>query len=56
MNKLERDIIRINFYSNQELLVAVGSFDDYVKSNGRRSEVFEMDDDEQLIGCELDYD
>jgi hypothetical protein len=46
--------MRINFYSGKELLVRVGWQDDgYVDWNGRRREVFEIADDEQLIGCEL---
>ncbi len=48
----------INFYSGQENLVQVGSHYD-VKKWGRRVEIFEIADDEQLIGAELyhgDYD
>ena len=33
-----------------------GQSDAYVKKWGGRREVFEIADDEQLIGCELDYD
>ena len=43
-----------NFYHYHEKLVAVGCTDKVVEKFGGRREVFEMADDEQLIGCELD--
>jgi len=43
----------INFYSGQETLVQVGEPDWYVNINGGRVEIFEIADDEQLIGAEL---
>ena len=46
--------LQINFYSGQETLVQVGASDDRViKRYGGRVEIFEIEDDEQLIGCEL---
>ena len=52
----EVDIIRINFYSGDELLVQTGlDDDDYVKEYGGRVESFEIAADEQLIGAELYY-
>ncbi len=52
----EVDIIRINFYSGDELLVQTGlDDDDYVKEYGGRVESFEIAADEQLIGAELHY-
>ncbi len=50
----EDSILRINFYSGQETLVNVGADDWFVKKYGGRVEIFEIADDEQLIGCELD--
>jgi hypothetical protein len=47
-------IYQINFYHHTERLVAVGKHDDYVKKNGKRKEVFDIAEDEQIIGCELD--
>ena len=35
--------------------MAVGWNDDLVKNNRGREEIFEIDKDEQLIGCEIDY-
>ena len=55
IEKFERSIVQINFFSGEERLVAVGLFDDYDKSWGGRRETFEMAADEQLIGCELDH-
>jgi hypothetical protein len=49
----EWNILRINFYSEQETLCKVGYGDDWVKSYGRRVEIFEIAADEQLIGAEL---
>ena len=34
--------------------MAVGGSDDYVESRAGRVEVFEIADDEQLIGCKID--
>ncbi len=45
--------MQINFYHGQESLVAVGINDERVKILGGRVEVFEIAEDEQLIGCEL---
>ena len=45
----------MNFYHHKERLVAVGEDDDdYVAEYGGRVEVFEIADNEQLIGCRLD--
>jgi hypothetical protein len=46
-------IVQINFYSGQERLVGVFLDDDYVKKDARRVELFEIADDEQLIGAQL---
>jgi hypothetical protein len=54
MHKNEHNINQINFFHHQERLVAVGENDDYVKKYCKRREVFDIADDEQLIGCELD--
>ncbi len=55
INKSTQYIMRINFYTGQKRLVLVGNdYDDYVKEYGGRIEIFEIADDEQLIGCELD--
>ena len=51
----ETFLIQINFYSGQELLVAVGRNDKWVKFCGGRVETFEIAADETLLGCELDY-
>jgi hypothetical protein len=45
----------MNFYRHQERLVAVGHNDDKVKKYGGRREVLDVADDEQIIGCELEY-
>ena len=42
--------IQINFYHNEERLVAVND----THSGNERREVFDILDDERLIGCELD--
>ena len=52
-NKLRHTIMRINFYHSKERLVEVGDGDRYVSHKGGRIDVFEIADDEQLIGCEL---
>ena len=54
IDKNERCFLQINFYHHTERLVAVGKHDDYVKKNGKRKEVFDIAEDEQIIGCELD--
>ena len=44
----------MNFYSHGERLVAVGYDEDWVKrKESGRKEVFNIAEDEQLIGCEL---
>ena len=49
-------ILRINFYHQQQRLVMLGETDDEeVNYLFGRVEVFEIDEDEQLIGCEIDY-
>ena len=53
-------IIRINFYSGEELLVAVGADTDWVNnrlySRKAKREIFTIADDEKLIGCELEHE
>ena len=46
-------IIQMNFYHQQQKLFSLGMYDDYYESEGGagRVEVFEIADDEQLIGC-----
>ena len=51
--KNEQTIYQINFYHHQQRLVAVGINDDLIKAHGGRREVFEIGEDEQLIGCKL---
>ena len=46
----------MNFYHHQHRLVRVGESDYLVKKYGGRQEVFEIADNEKLIGCELSYD
>ena len=47
--------LQINFFSGEELLVKVGVDDDLAVNTVRgRSEIFEIDEDEELIGCALD--
>ena len=53
IDKGNRDIIQINFYSGDERLVAVGEKDYDVKPYIGRIEVFRIAEDEQLIGCKL---
>ena len=43
-------VFQINFYHHTERLVAVGYDSDIDKQSGGRREVFEIADDEQLIG------
>ncbi len=47
-------IAQVNFYHKKERLVRVGENDAYVKSSGGRKKVFDIADDEQLIGCQLE--
>jgi hypothetical protein len=55
IRKYEDIIIRINFYSGEEILVKVGLFsDDDIKRDGGRLERFDIAEDEQLIGCKFD--
>ena len=51
--KNELSICQMNFYHNQQRLVAVGYPDDFVEGMGGRVEVFEIGEDERLIGCKL---
>jgi hypothetical protein len=51
--RAEDILFQINFYSGQERLVGVFLDDDYVKKDARRVELFEIADDEQLIGAQL---
>ncbi len=51
----ENSILQTNFYHKEERLVAVGWDDENVKKFGLRKEVFEITDNEELIGCELDH-
>ena len=44
----------MNFYHHGERLVQVGWDDGDVKKSKGRQEFFEIAEDEQLIGCELD--
>ena len=48
----------ISFYHDEERLVQIGCSDNDLKNYffGERREVFEIAEDEQLIGCELEYD
>ena len=55
INKDEYRIMRINFYHYQERLVKVGYSDHYVNERAGRVEVFDIAEDEQLIGCEMEY-
>ena len=55
IHKKEYDIIQMNFYHNGERLLKAG-IDNSIKILGDRKEVFEIADDEQLIGCELYYE
>ena len=49
----ETNIMQMNFYRNLQKLVALGMDDEGVKAFGERVEVFDIADDEQLIGCTL---
>ena len=43
----------MNFYHYEKILVKVLHSGSYVYDHGGRVEVFNIDDDEQLIGCKL---
>jgi hypothetical protein len=53
IDKNERCFLQINFYHHTERLVAVGEEDDdyWLVWEGGRREVFEIADDEVLMGC-----
>ena len=46
-------IIQINFWHNKKRLVKLGKKDGFVTEYGGRKEIFEIAEDEQLIGCKL---
>jgi hypothetical protein len=46
----------INFYHHTERLYMWGMSDDFIKKYRGRIEVFDIAEDEQLIGCELEHD
>ena len=46
----------MNFYHNKKRLVRIGENDGKFKKNRGRVEIFEIADDEQFLGCELEYD
>ena len=54
---IDRDeyiMCQIHFYHKEEIIVVVGDDDhEWVKSRGVKKEVFEIADDEQLMGCRL---
>ena len=47
----EFEIMQINFYHRKQIIVKLGWSDKKVKKRGKRREVFEIGDDEKLIGC-----
>ena len=47
--------MQINFYHHTERLVAVGKSDYLVNLYGGRRDIFDIADDEKLIGCVLEY-
>ena len=55
IHRRESAIAQINFYSGLETLVKVGYSDPIVMKHGGRVELFDIDDDEQLIGAELNH-
>ena len=59
INRNEKNIIRINFYSYNQRICKVelesSNVRNNIKKNGGRREIFLIADDEQLIGCELDH-
>jgi hypothetical protein len=55
IEKNELRIVQIHFYSGKEILVKVGGSDGFVKNIGGRRVPFEIDADEQLIGCQLHH-
>ena len=53
--KDEFRILQMNFYHHKKRLVFLGKSDDIVTEQYRgRTEVFEIADDEQLIGCKVE--
>ena len=54
ISQSENFINQINFFHHEERLVRMGMTDSVVKKEFGRREVFEIADDEQLIGCRLD--
>ena len=54
IHKYECMINSINFYHHQQRLVSVGTGKS-VKTHEGRVEVFDIAEDEQLVGCELYY-
>ena len=52
----EESFDKISFYSEQQRLYTIGDSEDEEKLNDNRKEVFDIADDEVLIGCELDHD
>ena len=54
IDKEEFSIIQINFYHKEERLVWLGAVDGFVEQSGGRRNVFDIDHDEQFIGCKLD--
>ena len=52
MWKDESNIGVINFYNQEELLVSVGVNETSFKLSLVRREIFDIADDEELIGCE----
>ena len=53
LSNREWEIVQINFFHRKERLVAVGNTDGWVKKIAGRRHNFEIADDEQLIGCEI---
>jgi hypothetical protein len=52
----ETSIMQINFYSGGERLVRVGFYDERaVVFQGNRIETCDIANDEQLVGCKIDY-
>ena len=55
IHKYDSDILSIDFYHYHQALVSVKYSDDwYIEDYRGRVEVFNIADDEQLIGCKLD--
>ena len=56
IDKYDQFIIRIDFYHHQQRLVEVGmSPGQFFHFHGGGSYVFKIAEDEQLIGCEIDF-